>query len=64
MFTSLNLIFSLMVNYPKEIIQNKGRVHEKKEPKYLIDSNNFCPHHHTPTNIIPPARVGLEAGVV
>lgn len=74
MFTPPNLIIPLMVNYPKEIIHNKGRVREKssliyytskfKQPKYLMDNSNFSPHHHTPTNITPPAYVGWEACVM
>lgn len=29
-----------------------------------MDGGNFCPHHHTPTNITPPACVGFEAHLV
>lgn len=29
-----------------------------------MDNSNFSPHHHTPTNITPPAYVGWEACVM
>lgn len=39
MFTSPNLIILRMVNYPKEIIHNKGRVREKSSQLFIIHQN-------------------------